>query len=143
MDMIGMIKYNLNVIMSIILSIALITLIVILYITFILPFKDFRIAYNVYIVSLEKYDINTHNCVDFAIDLGNKLQDYNILFVGGYTNGYNFIITEYEKIPTRHISKPLKLDDNYNAHEWVYIVDYNLYIDPHSAKIITNIKEVR
>lgn len=87
------------------------------------------------------YDINTFNCQNFSQELFDRLdKDYNVFYVGGLIDDNKYIIvkTSKENIPT--IITKNTYENNYEAHEWIYVVDYNIYIESTSGTVINKEK---
>lgn len=101
------------------------------------PYKKIDILHHSYVVSLNKYDLNNFNCQHFSMELKERLKDYNVLFVAGYVKDKEYYIykTSHNNITTFNGYMPKE----YRPHEWIYIVDYDLYIEPITGSIIRNI----
>jgi len=83
------------------------------------------------------YNIDTFNCQNFSMTLKNKLSDYNVLFIAGYHIESNYYIVEMSNENISSI-KSIPTIGKINAHEWIYIVDYNLYIEATNGTVIPN-----
>ena len=106
------------------------------YIWYIRPYPTIDVGFALRDINSAKYDINKYNCQNYSMDLKNRLKDYNVLFVAGYKESGHYIIykesNENINIFYGTIPKGIK------GHEWLYLVDYNTYIEATDGTLILN-----
>ena len=101
------------------------------------PYKKMDILYHTYVVSLNDYDIENFNCQHYSIELRERLKDYNVLFVAGYSKDDEYYIIKTSNTNIEQFNG--NIPKGYMPHEWIYIVDYDLYIEATNGSIIRNI----
>jgi len=71
------------------------------------------------------------------MDMREELKYYNVLFVGGYLIDSNYYIVKFSNENINQL-KSIPALGKKKAHEWIYIVDYNLYIEATNGTVIPN-----
>lgn len=99
-------------------------------------YKELPIFWASFTTSFNDYNVDTFNCQHFSMELQSKLKDdYNVLFVGGYVIDENYYVVKTSEDNISQLGY-FQVPQGENAHEWIYIVDYNIYIETIKGTVI-------